>query len=389
MKRSLLTAVGLLLLVLVLFFSLTPGFLEQRMNLVERADNPAPSEAARKLHASLVIGDLHTDSTLWQRDLREHAGRGHVDLPRLRQGNVALQVFTSVTSSPSGQNYEKNASDASDNITLLALTQRWPVRTWDSLAERALFQASRLQRIAEENPEQLQLVRNQAELNTLMLRRAEGETVVGAIIGTEGSHALDGKLETIDRLYEAGFRMMGLQHFFDNRLGGSLHGESGAGLTDFGAQAVDRMLQRNIIIDVAHSSEAVVRDVLARTDSPLVVSHTGFQGHCASPRNISDELMQAIAARGGVIGVGYWDAAVCATSVSAIVEAMRYGIDLVGADHVALGSDFDGTITAPLDTSELVLLTDEMLRQGISESDIRKIMGLNLLRLLQQGLPGD
>ena len=387
MKRVLLGLGGLQLLVIVLFFAIVPGKLERDMNRVAPGPEPEVTEAARALHRSLVIGDLHTDSTLWQRDLGQRADRGHVDIPRLVDGNVALQVFTSVTKSPAGQNYEHNATDTRDNITLLALVQRWPVRTWNSLAERALYQAGKVHRLAADHPEQLQLVRNRRELAALLVRRAEGEAVVGAVLGTEGSHALDGDLANIDRLYDAGLRIMGLQHFFDNRLGGSLHGESGTGLTDFGRQAVERMLDRDMIIDLAHSSEQVVLDVLAMTDKPLVVSHTGFRGHCDTPRNISDGTMQAIAAGGGLIGVGYWDAAVCDTSVAAIVDAIRYGIDLVGVDHVALGSDYDGTITAPFDTSQLLLLTSEMLARGFTETEIRKVMGLNLVQLLERELP--
>jgi len=181
---------------------------------------------------------------------------------------------------------------------------------------------------------------------------------------------------------------MSLQHFFDNKLGGSLHGESGAGLTEFGRQAVDKMLASGIMIDVAHSAPQVVEDVLARSDAPLIVSHTGFYGHCKSARNISDELMQKIAANGGIIGVGYWDAAVCDANPKGIVAAMRYGIELVGEDHVALGSDYDGSIAAPFDSSELAALTHEMLEANFTEIEIRKVMGENMMRYLAKNLPG-
>ena len=106
--------------------------------------------------------------------------------------------------------------------------------------------------------------------------------------------------------------MMGLQHFFDNRLGGSLHGESQTGLTAFGEEAVRTMHARGIMIDVAHSSEATVRDTLRVTGGgALIVSHTGFNGHCPSPRNISDETMAMITESGGLIGVGFWSDVVC------------------------------------------------------------------------------
>ena len=380
---------AVLFLALALVLSLGPARLEEGMNTVTPHPAYEVSVEARALHKSLVIGDLHADSTLWQRDLLERGDRGHVDIPRMREGNVALQMFTSVTKSPSGLNYKKNASDARDTITSLVLLQAWPPATWSSLTERALYQAGRLHAMAEQAPGEFQLILSARDLETLLARRGAGEPVVGGILGTEGSHALDGKLANIDTLYEAGFRMMSLQHFFDNKLGGSLHGESGAGLTDFGRKAVDKMLARGIMIDVSHSAPRVVEDVLARSSAPLIVSHTGFYGHCQSPRNISDELMQKIAEGGGIIGVGYWDGAVCEATPQNIVRAMRYGIDLVGEDHVALGSDYDGSIEAPFDTSELVVLTEEMLKANFTESEIRKVMGENMMRFLRDNLPAD
>ncbi|MFC6979239.1 dipeptidase [Microbulbifer taiwanensis] len=194
-------------------------------------------------------------------------------------------------------------------------------------------------------------------------------------------------MENIDRLYDAGYRVMGLQHFFDNALGGSLHGESGAGLSDFGRAAVQEMARRSIVIDVAHSSEQVVRDVLALVERPVIVSHTGVKAACDSPRNISDALMQQIAAAGGLIGIGYWDGAVCDNSPQNIVRTMRYAIDLLGVDHVALGSDFDGSVEVAFDAGGLGQLTGEMLKQGFSEAEIRKVMGENLRDFFLAQLP--
>ncbi len=377
------------LVVLILVLSLGPAMLEKSMNGVVPHEPYKISDEARELHKTLVIGDLHADSTLWKRDLLERGDRGHVDVPRMREGNQALQMFTAVTKSPSGQNYEKNSTDARDNITALVMLQAWPPATWNSLAARALFQAERLQAVANRAPEQFMLIRNGTDLETLLSKRARGGTIVGGVLGTEGSHALDGELANIDKLYAAGFRMMSLQHFFDNKLGGSLHGESGAGLTEFGRQAVDRMLARGIMIDVSHSAPQVVEDVLVRGGSPLIVSHTGFHGHCQSPRNISDELMIKIAEGGGIIGVGYWEAAICDATPEGIVSAIRYGIDLVGENHVALGSDFDGSVLAPFDSSELSVLTEVMLRTGFTEMEVRKVMGGNMMRYLAENLPAD
>jgi membrane dipeptidase len=377
----------LLLVLAVAGLALAPRLLENSMNAVLPHEPPEISAAAAALHRDLLVADLHADSTLWRRDLRRRAERGHVDLPRLREGNVAVQVFTSVTRTPAGMNYESNPADARDNITLLALAQRWPPRTWDSLAERALYQAGKITSLAATEPDSLLVLRSPDDVGRLLLARAAGAKTVGAVIGIEGAHALDDDLANIDRLFAAGVRMVGLHHFFDNALGGSLHGRGGLGLSDFGRAVVERLEARGVIIDVAHSSMETVREVLAMTRRPVVVSHTGFQGHCATPRNIDDALMQDIAAAGGLVGVGYWDAAVCDVSADGIVAALRYGIDLLGEDHVALGSDFDGATTVPFDTSELAVLTQKMLEAGFTETEIRKVMGENLIRFLQENLP--
>ena len=112
---------------------------------------PAPSPEALELHASLDIADLHADTLLWYRSLIERSDRGQVDLPRMIDGNMAVQMLTTVTKSPSGQNYESNSADAGDNITLLALVQRWPLATRDSLFTRAVYQAERLHKFAAES----------------------------------------------------------------------------------------------------------------------------------------------------------------------------------------------------------------------------------------------
>ncbi|WP_237065323.1 dipeptidase [Microbulbifer guangxiensis] len=387
MKTKVALISALVLLLLASWRWLLLPAVDSRLNQYLGQGQPPLSTRAQELHRSLLVGDLHADSFLWARDLADASAYGHLDLPRARTGNLAIQVFTAVTKSPRGLNYEENASDAGDNITLLAVAQGWPLRTWDSLLERALYQSERLHRLASNRPEAIVSVKTAADLRKALAQRSDGEGPLAAILGIEGAHPLEGKLENIAVLYDAGFRVMGLQHFFDNELGGSLHGVSGAGLTDFGRQAVLEMTQRSIIIDVAHSSEQVVRDVLSLTERPLIVSHTGLKGHCDSARNISDDLMRQIADRGGLIGVGFWDGAVCDPSPGSVVSAIRYGIDLLGVEHVALGSDYDGTVAVTFDAGELGVLTEEMLRQGFTEYEIRRVMGENLRDFLLAQLP--
>jgi membrane dipeptidase len=386
-KRTL--VVGSLVVIVALVgavFVFAPAGLDKSFNKIEEHAPYLISEQAKQLHRSLFIGDWHADTTLWERDLAQRNNYGHIDIPRLQEGNVALQMFTSVTKSPSGINYERNETEASDNVTKIALVQRWPMATWRSLTARALVQADKLHVLAENDGDNFMLITSSAQLEAFLQIRQSNITLVGGLLGTEGSHALDGKLENIQVLYDNGFRMMSLQHFFDNKLGGSLHGTSGMGLTTFGREAVLKMRQLGIMLDVSHSSEKVVEDVLAMSDEPLLISHSGFHGHCQSKRNISDKLMQAIAANGGLIAVGYWDGALCGNSPKRVAESIKYGIQLVGEDHVALGSDFDGATTMKFDTSELAIITQELLTVGLTEDQIRKTMGNNMLRFLRQNL---
>ncbi len=386
-KKVVITLILVVGVALLALFTFAPKMTDKSLNPVIPHAPFQVSDAARELHASLTIGDWHSDSLLWNRDLGKRHDYGHVDIPRLQAGNVSFQMFTTVTKSPSGLNYDSNSADASDDITTLALVQRWPSATWKSLTARALHQASRLHKFEQQNPNDLMIVKSKADLASFMTQRASNSTLVAGLIGTEGSHALDGELKNVQTLFDAGFRMMSLQHFFDNKLGASLHGVSQTGLTDFGRDVVNKIDSLDIILDVSHSSEAVVSEVLDFYPKPVVVSHTGFKGHCDTARNIADNLMQRIAAKGGLIAVGYWDGAVCGANPKDVVSAMKYGLQLVGEDHLSLGSDFDGTVTTGFDTSELIALTDEMLNAGFTETQIRKIMGGNMFRFLQQNLP--
>lgn len=386
-KKLLLGLAGLLAVAAAAFFAFAPGIVERGRNAVIPHDPWPVSQEAQALHDRLTIGDWHADSLLWKRDLTLRGDRGHVDLPRLIEGNVGLQVFTAVTKSPAGQNYQSNSADAPDNITLLAIGQLWPPRTWTSLAERALHQAGKLHGFAKAAPESLTVIRSRADLEALLDRRADGADTMGAILGLEGLHAIEGDPANLDRLWEAGYRLWGLTHFFDNAVAASLHGLEDTGLTDLGRRVVEEAERRSAILDLAHASPKTARQVLEMTARPLVVSHGGTRNHCDVKRNFPDDLMQAIAAEGGVIGIGYWEDAVCGTTPKEIAAALAAAVALVGEDHVSLGSDFDGSVETHFDTSELAALTHEMLALGWSEDRIAKIAGGNMVRVLRELLP--
>lgn len=341
------------------------------------------SPAAQALHDTLFIADLHADTLLWRRNPVKRHDYGQTDLPRLKQGGVNLQVFATVTKSPRGLNFDNNSADAPDDIALLAKAQLWPVRTWESIYERAKYQSDRLHKIEANPAHKFKIIRSKSDIQT-----AENGIMLG-LLAAEGAHPLEGDLDNIDRLYAAGFRMMGLQHFFDNRLGGSLHGVKKSGLTPFGEKAVRAMAAKNIIIDVAHSSYDSVRDTLAVTDKPIIISHGGIRGECdaSHARNLPNDLLQQIAQRRGLIGVGYFHPAVCDPAPHGIAKSIAAAVDLLGEDVIALGSDFDGSVTTHLDTSELAVITQELRNKGMSDRVIRKVMGENVRRFLLENLP--
>ncbi len=376
----------LLAIAAAVFFGFLPGYVDRSRNVVHPHDPYPVSVTARALHESMTIGDWHADTLLWRRDMRKRAGHGHVDIPRLQEGNVALQVFTAVTKSPRGLNYEHNDPDAFDNITLLAIAELWPVQSWFSLKERALHQAAKLHAVEDAMPDALKIIASRADLEEVLKRRDAGERVIGAILGIEGAHPLEGRIGNLDVLERAGYRLIALQHFFDNELGGTLHSRENNGLTDFGREVVREVARRGLVLDVAHSSEKVVREVLEMTDIPIVLSHTGIKSHCETKRNIPDDLMRQIAATGGVIGIGYWQEVTCDDSLEGVVRSILAAIDVVGEDAVSLGSDFDGSVTTSFDASELPALTNALLEAGLTEAQIRKVMGGNMLRVLRARL---
>ena len=385
MRKALLALLILLAIGLTIFFNV-PQYVDRDMNRVLHPAPSAVSDTAIKLHERLFVADLHDDALLWQRDLLQRIDYGHTDLPRLLEGNVGLQVFSVVTKTPRGLNYERNSAD-SDSVTLLVMAQRWPRATWNSLLQRALYQSEKLHKAAAASHGQLRIIKNREELAAYLKDRQQQPKQLAGLLATEGLQPLEGQLENVDRLYDAGFRMTGLTHFFDNEVGGSAHGIDKGGLTDFGREVIARLQQKHMLVDLAHASKPLIDDVLAISTQPLVVSHTGVAGTCPGPRNLSDKHLKAIAATGGIVGIGYWDGAVCAPSLENIIKAIRYTVDLIGVEHVALGSDFDGATTMPFDTSALVQITQGLLDAGFSEADIAAIMGGNLRDLLLETLP--
>jgi membrane dipeptidase len=329
------------------------------------------SSEARALHAEHPPIDLHADTLLWSRwlgydlyvrhepPLWRAAFAGHVDLPRLRDGGLGAQCF-SLVSLP------------------LAKGMR-------GLAQAIHGQIDVLTEAVTRHPNGLRLVRTAAEIEAC--RRAG---VIGALLGIEGAHALEGQIDNVDTFARRGVRYLGLLHFTANEAGypALWHGRrDGYGLTRFGFDLVRRCEAAGVLVDLAHINRRGFLDACSVAKKPLIVSHTGVLGVYEHWRNIDDEQLRAVARLGGIVGVIFFPRYLGGNGLDAVVMHLLHILNVVGEDTPALGSDWDGMIvpTPELrDPRGLPLLTDALLRAGVSERAIGKILRGNVMRVLAE-----
>jgi len=223
-KKWVIGIAALLIIIMIATLIFLPAAFESNVNRVDGKALPEIREDAKTLHDKLIIVDLHGDTLLWKRSMLDPVNYGHIDLERMQKGNVALQVFSSVTKTPKGQNYDSNSAD-SDNITTLVIAQLQPPKTWFSLLNRSLYHAEKRDTAIKDSNNVLSAADNSQHIIDLIKTRNNGDKKIGTMLSIEGLQNLEGKRENLDILYDAGFRMAGLAHFFDNELAGSLHGE--------------------------------------------------------------------------------------------------------------------------------------------------------------------
>lgn len=361
------------------------------------------------LHESLFVADLHADTLKWNRDLLTRAYAGHVDVPRLIEGNVALQVFTMVTMSPLKMPWSDSVSG--DSLNMAALLAALQGRPAFSSRGRAFYQINRFKdaversREDEDTPELLH-IQSAEDLRQLVLRRQQGEAVVGGILGLEGAHWIGGEGKTkeqvkaeVRELFEAGVRLFAPVHRFDNNLSGSNEGQARYGLTEHGRVALLEAERLGMMIDLAHISQAGLREAVELLHDPFVISHTGVKEGCAPPcspdRNLSDEDIRHVLRNDGIIGVGFWTRAVgsnpwhIADAMAHIMEIAEE-MNLPPGRNIAYGSDYDGSVTPLIGVTELSTLTAIMRQrpQPFEEETIRDIAGRNVCRAFLQNLPG-
>ena len=269
------------------FYAFGPTLFDRAANRVLNEGPFVASERAERLFDELFVVDLHADSLLWDRDLSKRLSHGAVDLPRLIEGNVAIQSFFMVSKSPWGQNIDRTSAD-SDAITTLITIQGWPRKTWGSLLERALHQSARLHQLAERSNGRMVILKSKRDLQRYQKSHAEGIAEVAGILGAEGAHVLEADLDNLDDLFDAGIRIIAPTHFFDNAIGGSAHGLEKGGLTALGRAMITEMERRDMLLDLAHASPSVIEDAIAVSTRPVIVSHTGVRGTCDNNRNLAD-----------------------------------------------------------------------------------------------------
>jgi microsomal dipeptidase-like Zn-dependent dipeptidase len=307
-------------------------------------------------------------------------------VPRLVEGRVALQAFAACPKVPRSRNLDRNDGKG-DDVLLVGLASGWPPSALTSLVGRTLHFAARLERFAARSDGRLTVVRSAADLEAHLARRRADPSLTAGLLTIEGAHALDGDTANLDRIVDAGFRMIGLTHFFDNEFAGSAHGVDKGGLTGLGRELVGLMEDRSILVDIAHASERTIDDVLAVARRPVVASHAGVRGVADNSRNLTDDQLRGIAATGGIVGIGFWSTACGGDEAASIARSIAHAVNVAGIQHVGLGSDFDGAVPVPFDASGLPLLTEALLAEGFASEAIAMIIGGNALRLLERTLP--
>lgn len=366
---------------------------------------------ARKLHFSSIVVDTHDDTT--QRllgpgyDIGARNPDGHIDIPRMREGGLGAIFFS---------------------IWIPGTT------TGSEAVHQALDQIDAVREAVRLHPADLALATTAAEV-----REAHKQGKIAALMGLEGGHMIASDLSVLRSFAALGIRYMTLTHSVNDEWADSstdkpVHN----GLTDFGKQVVREMNRLGVIVDISHVSDKTFYDALEVSKAPMIASHSSCRALCDAPRDMTDDMIKALAAKGGVIQINYYVAFLsqeyrdaqkahpeiqkeideqvkknCAgkpgeacqlieenrlvreavaqgklprVGWEKIVEHIDHAVKLVGADHVGLGSDFDGS-DVPYgmdDVTHIPQITDALLRKGYSESDIRKILGENTLRVMSE-----
>jgi membrane dipeptidase len=331
----------------------------------------------RELHQRACVADAHADSLMWNRDLSVRSRSGHVDFPRLREAGVKLQCFTLVT----------RGFPFVGGFPLFAAWRGWPREARRGEWARALWQIEQLGRYCRASAGE---VRPTATARGLEDNLASGR--ISAVLGVEGAHVLEGRADRVGELWRRGVRFMSLTHLSNNALGGSsFPGMGDRPLTAHGREVLDEMARIGMPVDVAHASPRTLEEILAHSSARPMCSHTGARAQGGGWRNLPDRALRRIADRGGVVGIIFATVYLGGRTADDVVRHVEHAIDVMGEDAVAFGSDFDGMIPLPRgirDVTGLPLVTAALLRRGMPERRVEKIIGDNWRRFFGETLDG-
>jgi microsomal dipeptidase-like Zn-dependent dipeptidase len=214
MQKALKIIASVLVLILILVVLLLPKQIDKKFNTVSQKPPYSISKEGRKLYDSLeFVADIHCDALLWKRDLLEKNDFGSVDILRMLATNVGLQAFTIVTKTPKNMNFDQNTGET-DQVTLLTMAQMRPIKSWFNLTERALAQCKALHNFEEKSEGKFRVIESKADFEKYLEDKRQNKNITAGFLGIEGMHALEGKPENVDKLYEAGVRMMSPVYFF-------------------------------------------------------------------------------------------------------------------------------------------------------------------------------
>ena len=286
----------------------------------------------------------------------QRSSLGHLDVPRMMNGGVTCQVFA-VSSERSR-------------------TPAYPLRT-------AMLMIDRFYKECESIPELVPVKSYQEIIDAKQNGKAAG------LLSIEGADVIEGRIELLGVFHRLGVRMVGLVHSLRNQLAdGVADRRTGGRLSELGVQAVEELDRLGIIIDVSHLNDEGFWDILEHTKNPVIASHSNSRAVCNHPRNMTDEMITALAKNNGVMGMNFAPAFVHPTeaTLEGVVDHIDHIVDLVGPDHVGLGSDYDGIPSTPRgleDVTKMPDITRELIKRGYLEEDIKKILGGNHLRLFK------
>ncbi len=320
---------------------------------------------ATQLHSEAIIFDGHCDTILpmaGKRDFRQRNQQGQVDLPRLQEGGITCQIFAMGVIDPG-----KRTTNAAAKM----------LRLFDTFyRELERGEGFVLATCAED------------------IRQAKANGDVSAFLSIEGGEAIQGQLELLRMYYRLGVRAMGLTWNHPNEIANGVDEEhSPQGLTPFGFEVVNEMNRLGMIVDVSHLNEASFWDVAQNCSAPFIASHSNAYTLCPHRRNLKDEQLQALADKGGVVGVVFVPPFMDPkgkASLGRLIDHMDHIAGLCGVEHVGIGSDFDGFTAAPdsgeviPDASSFGRLTEGMLARGYKDEEVKSILGGNFLRVVEK-----